>query len=127
MAKVTTLKGGLDPQSDLSGNLAAPSPGLLDQTGSNAIAVPDSGVGAASVVSGLHWTWLYSQYATVSAGAAASDPATELAKPETAAPAAGVATDAATGIAPAFASASGGHANFDSAPAPNGRFTAPKP
>jgi len=59
MAKVTTLKGGLDPQSDLSGNLAAPSPGLLDQTGSNAIAVPDSGIGVGSVVSGLHWTWLY--------------------------------------------------------------------
>src|SRR4051812_31360929 len=99
MAKVTAPKGGLDPQSDLGGNLAAPSPGSLDQSGSNAIAVPDSGVGAGSVVSGLHWTWLYSQYATVSAGAAASDPATEFAKPETAAPTAGAATDAASGNA----------------------------
>ena len=86
-----------------------------------------SGVGAASVVSGLHWTWLYSQYATVSRRSGrerSRDRACEAGNGRTAA---GVATDAATGIAPAFASAGGGHANFDSAPAPIGRFTTPKP
>jgi hypothetical protein len=111
----TAPKGIFDPQSALDGNGAAPSPGPLDQTGSDAMAAP-------------HWSWLYNQYATASTGARSSDPSidTEPARQETAAPSAADTGGAVAGDTPALASGGGGHASFESSPAPIGSFTSPE-